>query len=72
MDTCRDRAAQVVHLHTVDEHVLSLETGSQDFFAPARALYAAHGFVPCPPFGHYVDDPNSTYLTRTVRVPSES
>ncbi|MGX9295423.1 GNAT family N-acetyltransferase [Tsukamurella paurometabola] len=51
---------------------ISLETGSQDFFAPARALYAAHGFVPCPPFGNYVDDPNSTYLTRTVRVPSES
>lgn len=51
---------------------ISLETGSQDFFAPARALYAAHGFVPCPPFGHYVDDPNSTYLTRTVGVPSES
>lgn len=42
---------------------ISLETGTQDFFAPARALYAAHGFVECPPFGAYVDDPNSTYLT---------
>lgn len=51
---------------------ISLETGSQDFFAPARALYAAHGFVPCGPFGGYVDDPNSAYLTRVLGVPSES
>lgn len=28
---------------------LSLETGSMAYFAPARALYARHGFVPCPP-----------------------
>ncbi|GAA5016899.1 GNAT family N-acetyltransferase [Terrabacter aeriphilus] len=26
---------------------VSLETGSDDFFAPARALYAAHGFTEC-------------------------
>jgi len=51
---------------------ISLETGSQDFFAPARALYLAHGFVPCPPFGGYVDDPNSTYFTTPLGVPSES
>ncbi|GAA1097424.1 GNAT family N-acetyltransferase [Tsukamurella spumae] len=43
---------------------ISLETGTQDFFAPARALYAAHGFVPCGPFGDYLDDPNSVFLTR--------
>ena len=42
---------------------LSLETGSQDFFAPARRLYTRHGFVACPPFGDYLSDPNSTYLT---------
>ena len=34
-----------------------------NFFAPARRLYAAAGFVPCRPFGTYVDDPNSTYMT---------
>ena len=28
---------------------LSLETGSSAHFAPARRLYARHGFVPCPP-----------------------
>lgn len=41
----------------------SLETGSMDYFAPARRLYASAGFRPCPPFGHYVEDPNSCYLT---------
>ena len=42
---------------------LSLETGSQDFFTPARRLYTRHGFVGCPPFGDYLSDPNSRYLT---------
>lgn len=42
---------------------LSLETGSFDFFAPARALYARHGFVECGPFGDYRADPNSTFMT---------
>ena len=45
---------------------LSLETGSQDFFAPARRLYARHGFTECPPFGDYRLDPNSVYMTREV------
>lgn len=42
---------------------LSLETGSMPFFAPARTLYAAHGFEPCAPFGNYRDDPNSVFMT---------
>lgn len=42
---------------------LSLETGSQDFFAPARRLYARHGFTACPPFGDYRHDANSAYFT---------
>lgn len=45
---------------------LSLETGSMAFFAPAHRLYAAFGFIPCPPFGDYGPDPNSVFLTRTV------
>ncbi|MGZ4451620.1 MAG: GNAT family N-acetyltransferase, partial [Nocardioides sp.] len=45
---------------------LSLETGSADFFAPARALYAKHGFVECEPFGSYRPDPHSTFMTRPV------
>jgi putative acetyltransferase len=42
---------------------LYLETGSQDFFAPARRLYQRHGFGFCPPFAGYGEDPNSVYMT---------
>ncbi len=42
---------------------LSLETGTQDAFAPARALYAGHGFEACGPFADYGPDPNSHYMT---------
>jgi putative acetyltransferase len=42
---------------------VSLETGSQDFFGPARRLYARHGFVVCEPFADYVADPNSVFMT---------
>ncbi len=45
---------------------LSLETGSQDFFAPARALYRARGFVECGPFASYVADPHSRFFTRAL------
>jgi len=45
---------------------LSLETGSMDYFAPARALYARAGFRVCGPFGDYVDDPNSVFMTRAL------
>ncbi len=45
---------------------LSLETGSWPYFAPARALYARHGFVECPPFGDYREDPNSVFMTRSL------
>ena len=43
---------------------LSLETGSWAYFAPARKLYARHGFVECGPFGDYREDPNSVFMTR--------
>lgn len=42
---------------------LWLETGSMDAFIPARRLYEAYGFTYCGPFGDYVDDPNSVYMT---------
>ena len=42
---------------------LSLETGSFEFFAPARALYEKHGFEYCGPFGDYEEDPNSVFMT---------
>lgn len=50
--------------HAVLEHLLSvargrgyrrvsLETGTMDAFAPARALYSAVGFEPCDPYGEH-------------------
>jgi putative acetyltransferase len=46
---------------------LSLETGKQDAFAPARALYARHGFQPCGRFGDYPEgDSSSYYMTREI------
>jgi putative acetyltransferase len=42
---------------------VSLETGSMAFFDPARACYAKAGFVPCPAFGSYAEDPLSTFMT---------
>ena len=45
---------------------VSLETGSQEAFAPARAFYSRHGFALCPPFEGYTDDPNSVFMTRRV------
>ena len=46
---------------------LSLETGSWAYFDPARALYRRHGFAECPPFGNYVPDPNSVFMTLELR-----
>jgi putative acetyltransferase len=42
---------------------MSLETGVQPTFIAARALYAKAGFVECPPFEGYVEDPNSVFMT---------
>ena len=49
---------------------LSLETGSWPYFAPARALYARHGFVACGPFGDYRPDPNSVFMTLALPAPA--
>lgn len=45
---------------------LSLETGVQPTFVAARGLYARAGFVACPPFEGYVEDPNSLFMTRAL------
>jgi len=42
---------------------LSLETGSMDAFKPAQKLYQSFGFTYCGPFGDYIDDPNSVFMT---------
>jgi putative acetyltransferase len=45
---------------------LSLETGSMAAFAPAHGLYSRFGFRFCGPFGDYVEDPNSVFMTREL------
>ncbi len=45
---------------------LSLETGTQDFFLPARKLYERYGFEYCGPFADYAEDPYSAFMTRVM------
>ena len=41
---------------------LSLETGSQKEFAPARKMYESFGFGYCGLFEGYVEDPHSVFM----------
>ncbi|RDL44392.1 GNAT family N-acetyltransferase [Marinomonas piezotolerans] len=45
---------------------VSLETGTQDFFRPARNLYEKFGFSYCDPFSDYELDPHSYFMTREL------
>ena len=54
------------HARTDGLNRLSLETGSQDAFLPARSLYNKFGYADCPPFGEYELDPNSTFMTKAI------
>ena len=64
--------------HIIDEarrrnyRRLSLETGSPEAFAPARALYARFGFVFCEPFAGYRVDPYSVFMTRDLTVQQDA
>ena len=51
---------------TLAMHNLWLETGSSAAFAPAIRLYESAGFVRCGPFGGYVEDPFSIFMTRAL------
>jgi putative acetyltransferase len=45
---------------------LSLETGTWNYFEPARRFYRRHGFLECGPFADYPEDPNSLFMTLTL------
>jgi len=45
---------------------ISLETGSADFFRPARSLYEKYGFDYCEPFADYRLEPHGVFMTRTL------
>ena len=45
---------------------ISIETGSGEFFIPARKLFKKFGFKECKPFAHYKEDPNSCYYSLNI------
>ncbi|SBS27421.1 putative N-acetyltransferase YsnE [Marinomonas spartinae] len=45
---------------------ISLETGSQNFFEPARRLYQKYGFTECGPFADYKLDPYSVFMSKAL------
>lgn len=47
-------------------HKVSLETGTHQFFQPARNLYEKFGFTYCEPFSNYELDPHSCFMTRDL------
>ncbi|ULU27142.1 GNAT family N-acetyltransferase [Dyella terrae] len=69
----RKGVAAVMLQHILDEAAqrgyqrLSLETGSPAAFEPARQLYARFGFTYCGPFGDYVEDSYSVFMTRVIQ-----
>ena len=68
----RGGIASLLLRHIIDEATrmgfrrLSLETGSAEFFRPARGLYEKFGFTYCEPFAGYRPDPNSAFMTRVL------
>lgn len=60
LGSAADRGISTVHL----------ETGTQDYFAPARRLYERAGFVECPPFADYTLDPHSVFYRLTLSAPA--
>ena len=65
----RRGVARAVLRHIINEATqrgyrrLSLETGSMKAFAPAQRLYESFGFTYCAPFGDYVEDANSVFMS---------
>ena len=65
-------AARTMLTHIIEEarrrsyDRLSLETGAMQAFEPAHRLYESFGFSYCSPFGDYVDDPNSLFMTKLL------
>ena len=71
-DHLRKGVAGALLMHIVEQarvrgyRRLSLETGSMQEFLPAQALYRSFGFECCSPFGAYVPDPNSVFMSKEL------
>ena len=65
----RSGAGRAILTHIIEEarrrsyERLSLETGSMKAFEPAHKLYEGFGFSYCKPFGDYVEDLHSVFMT---------
>ncbi|TSA13733.1 MAG: GNAT family N-acetyltransferase [Betaproteobacteria bacterium] len=65
----RQGAGRAILTHIIDVaksrtyERLSLETGAMEAFKPAQKLYESFGFTYCGPFGDYVEDPYSVFMT---------
>ena len=68
-DYLRQGVGALILTHIIDQARqmgctrLSLETGSNQPYAPARALYTRFGFTECDPFADYEIDDFSFYMT---------
>jgi len=54
------------HARSLGLRSLWLETGVTDHFAAAQALYRAHGYEACGPFGSYTDNGHSAFFTKRL------
>lgn len=73
-DSSRGRGVGTFTLQSVlriaaerDYPTIWLETGTEDFFVAARALYHRAGFELCEPFAPYDYDPRSVYMRKDLR-----
>jgi putative acetyltransferase len=63
-DHLRKGVGAMMLTHIISEaRELGYRRLSLEAFVPALALYEAHGFQYCPPFGDYVEDPFSRFMT---------
>jgi putative acetyltransferase len=72
-EAVRGRGIAGILLTRIESHAgslglrsLWLETGVTDHFAAAQALYRAHGYVSCGPFGSYTDNGHSAFFTKRL------
>ena len=72
-EAARGRGIAGAVLTRLESHALSLglrplwlETGVTDHFAAAQALYRAHGYEACGPFGAYADNGHRAFFTKRL------
>lgn len=58
--------ALIAQAHRFGVRRLNLETGSGPEHLAARCLYESFGFEVCDPFGSYMKDPLSVFMTRSL------